>query len=112
MAGAARRSSRRRRCSVCIVKTPVIENPKPGTPKTGEYGFGWGVAKMDWTPHPVLTHNGSNSLNLAMILVDPGHDLGIVVTTNFPGQKADEALLDVAKALYIRYGPGLPEYAR
>lgn len=29
------------------VRTPVIENPKPGTPKTGEYAFGWGLAKMD-----------------------------------------------------------------
>ena len=47
-----------------------------------------------------------------MILVDPEHDLGIVVTTNFPGQKADEALLEAAKALYVRYGPGAPEEAR
>jgi CubicO group peptidase (beta-lactamase class C family) len=94
------------------VKTPVIENPKPGTPKTGEYALGWGVAKMDWTPHPILTHNGSNSLNLAMILVDLEHDLGIVVTTNFPGQKADEALLEAAKAFYVRYGPGVLEQAR
>ena len=39
------------------------------TPKTGEYAFGWGLAKMDWTPKPVITHNGSNSLNLAMILL-------------------------------------------
>jgi hypothetical protein len=87
------------------VRTPVIENPKPGTPKTGEYAFGWGLAKMDWTPKPVITHNGSNSLNLAMILLDTDNDLGIVVTTNIPGQKADTALLEMAKALYGEYGP-------
>jgi CubicO group peptidase (beta-lactamase class C family) len=87
------------------VRTPVIENPKPGTPKTGEYAFGWGLAKMDLTPKPVITHNGSNSLNLAMILLDTDNDLGIVVTTNIPGQKADTALLEMAKALYGEYGP-------
>jgi CubicO group peptidase (beta-lactamase class C family) len=94
------------------VKTPVIEKPKPGTPKTGEYALGWGIAKMDWTPRPILTHNGSNSLNLAMILVDLEHDLGIVVMTNFPGEKADEAALETTRALYGQYGPGAPEAAR
>ena len=73
------------------VKTPRIENPKPGTPQTGEYAFGWGVVKFDWTQKPVLSHNGSNSMNLAKILVDIDNDLGIVVTTNFPEQKADVA---------------------
>ena len=52
------------------VKTPRIEHPKPGTPQTGEYAFGWGVVKFDWTEQPILSHNGSNSMNLAKILVD------------------------------------------
>jgi len=56
----------------------------PGTPKEGQYACGWGVVKFDWTSGPVLTHNGSNSMNLAKILVDPDHDLGVVVMTNFP----------------------------
>jgi hypothetical protein len=60
---------------------------------------------MDWTPKPVITHNGSNSLNLALILLDTDADLGIVVTTNFPGQKADAALLEVGRQLYSQYGP-------
>lgn len=55
------------------------------------------------TPKPVITHNGSNSLNLALIRLD--NDVGIVVTTNIPGQKADTALLEMAKALYGEYGP-------
>lgn len=88
-----------------VVTTPEIKNPKPGTPKTGQYALGWGLAKMDWTSRPVLTHNGSNSLNLATILVDPADDLGIVVTTNFPGEKADAAVLEMAEWLYRRYGP-------
>jgi CubicO group peptidase (beta-lactamase class C family) len=85
------------------VKTPRIENPKPGTPQTGEYAFGWGVVKFDWTQKPVLSHNGSNSMNLAKILVDVDNDLGIVVTTNFPEQKADAAAAEVVEALYRGY---------
>jgi len=85
------------------VKTPRIENPRPGTPQTGEYAFGWGVVKFDWTEKPVLSHNGSNALNLAKILVDVDNDLGIVVTTNFPEQKADAAGAEVVEALYRGY---------
>jgi CubicO group peptidase (beta-lactamase class C family) len=85
------------------VKTPRIENPKPGTPQTGEYAFGWGVVKFDWTDKPVLSHNGSNSMNLAKILVDIDNDLGIVVTTNFPEAKADAAAAEVVEALYRQY---------
>jgi len=87
------------------VATPRIENPKPGTPTTGQYAFGWGVVKFDWTAHPVLLHNGSNSMNLAKILVDVDNDLGIVVTTNFPERKADDATAEVAEALYRQFAP-------
>ncbi|MCV0371320.1 serine hydrolase domain-containing protein [Filomicrobium sp.] len=93
------------RLHTAIVTTPEIKNPKPGTPKTGQYALGWGLAKMDWTSRPVLTHNGSNSLNLATILVDSDHDIGIVVTTNFPGEKADAAVREMVEWLYRRYGP-------
>src|SRR5690606_27299796 len=89
-----------------VVTTPAIKAPKPGTPKSGQYALGWGLAKMDWTPKPVLTHNGSNSLNLATILVDPDRDLGIVVMTNFPGEKADTAVFELLKWLYLRYAAG------
>ena len=77
----------------------------PGTPKEGQYAFGWGVVKFDWASGPVLTHNGSNSMNLAKIIVDPDHDLGVVAMTNFPGQVAEEALNETVEALYRRHAP-------
>jgi CubicO group peptidase (beta-lactamase class C family) len=80
-----------------------IPDPKPGTPKSGSYALGWGLMKFNWSDKPLLTHTGSNSLNLASILVDTGNDAGIVVMTNFPGKKADAALLETTKALYLRY---------
>ena len=59
--------------------------------------------KFDWTDAPVLTHNGSNSMNFAKIVIDVGRDLGVVVMTNFPGTKAQDATDEVAEALYRRF---------
>lgn len=86
--------------------TMQIPNPKPGTPKSGSYGFGWGLAKFDWSAKPLLTHNGSNGMNLATVLIDPENDLGITVVTNFPGEKAEAALRELTRTLYQRFGPG------
>lgn len=83
------------------VKTPI--DPK------GTYAFGWGVGKYDWTPDPVLSHNGSNSLNLASILVDTANDQAIVAATNIPGDKAEVALEEVVKALYGKYCSSAPK---
>ncbi|MDQ0316501.1 serine hydrolase domain-containing protein [Amorphus orientalis] len=86
------------------VRTPHRENPPPGTPGDGGYGFGWGVVEFDFADHPVLTHNGSNGMNLAKILVDLEQDLGIVVTTNVAGQRGDLAAAQALEKLYRAYG--------
>jgi hypothetical protein len=65
--------------------------------------MGWGVVKFDWTERPVLTHNGSNGFNLAKILVDANKDAAIVVTTNFPGEKAERAANLAVEKLYRRF---------
>lgn len=85
------------------VQTPIRENPPPGTPSTGGYGLGWGIATFDWADGPLLTHNGSNSMNLARVLIDIDRDLAIVVTTNFPGPAADAATGEVMETLYRQY---------
>ena len=60
--------------------------------------------KFDWATHPLLTHNGSNSMNLAVVLVDVEQDLGIVVLTNFPEKKAEAAASEMIERLYREYG--------
>ena len=50
--------------------------------------------------NPVLQHNGSNSMNLAKVLIDPVADLAVTVVTNYPGPKAEEALSEVMLTLY------------
>jgi CubicO group peptidase (beta-lactamase class C family) len=86
-----------------LVKTPENLRPRPGTPGSGEYGFGWGIAKFPWAPRPVLTHNGSNSMNLAKIVIDADKDLAIVVMTNYPGDAAEDGSQRVAEVLYRKY---------
>src|SRR5262249_47577844 len=53
--------------------TPVISferpNPATGTPSTGKYALGWGEAVVDWAPEPLITHTGSNNMNLAQIWI-------------------------------------------
>jgi CubicO group peptidase (beta-lactamase class C family) len=85
------------------VQTPVRSNPPPGTPTTGGYGLGWSVVQFDWTDHPLLTHNGSNSMNLARIVVDTQRDLAVIVLTNAPGDLANQATGAVMEHLYTEY---------
>ena len=82
------------------VDTGKIPDAKPGTPAEGRYALGWGVVKWPSMKNPVLQHNGSNSLNLAKVLIDPVADLAITVLTNYPGPKAEDACSEVMLALY------------
>lgn len=86
-----------------LVDTPVRDNPPPGTPGTGSYGLGWGIVTFDWSDGPVLTHNGSNSMNLARIIIDPTQDLAIVAATNYPGAQANAAAGAVLQHLYAAH---------
>ena len=84
------------------VDTGKVPNARPGTPSEGRYALGWGVVQWEWMKNPVLQHNGSNSMNLAKILIDPVADLAVTVLTNYPGPKAEEACSEVMLALYRR----------
>jgi hypothetical protein len=55
---------------------------------------------FDWAPEPVITHTGSNTMNLAVAMFWPGTDFGFVMMTNIAGTAADEALRNLAVILY------------
>lgn len=76
---------------------------RPGALEEGDYALGWGVVKFDWSREPVLTHTGSNGLNVAKVIVDAERDLGVVVVTNFPVNKADAAASSLMETFYRRY---------
>lgn len=87
------------------VTTPALPNPPPGTPAQGQYALGWGVVKYDWSPRPLLNHNGSNQMMLAKILVDTQADFAVVVMTNAGGKDAESGAAAVVRHLYETYGP-------
>lgn len=78
---------------------------KPGTPPSGAYCMGWGIASLPFSGQPFLTHAGSNNMNLAMIMLHPGDDFGMVLMTNAPGKPAEDGLKAVAAQLYTEHGP-------
>jgi CubicO group peptidase (beta-lactamase class C family) len=90
--------------------TPVIDigerkDAAPGTPKSGGgYALGWGQVQPNWASAPMLSHNGSNTLNLAAADFWPDADFGFVMMTNISGKGADDALHKLAEALYKQFG--------
>jgi CubicO group peptidase (beta-lactamase class C family) len=89
-----------------VIGVPDGQNAAPGTKKPEDlYALGWGVVTVDFIPHPVLQHGGSNMKNLAHIWVDPERDFAVVLATNIAGEKANEALIRMARDLFAVYAP-------
>ena len=65
--------------------------------------MGWGVLRMPFAPEPFVTHTGSNTMNLAMIFLQPARDWAMVLATNIAGRRADATLRELAAALYARF---------
>ncbi len=86
-----------------FVSTGSREDAAPGTPKTGGYALGWGSVQESWAPEPVITHTGSNNMNLASAMFWPGTDFGFVMMTNLAGKPSDEALKKLAAELYKEF---------
>ncbi len=91
--------------------TQVIEiavpDAAPGTPDKGGYCLGWGIFRVPYAREPFIAHTGSNTLNLAMIMLQPTREFGIVLGTNVGGKNADSALRAAAEDLYGRFGQDL-----
>jgi CubicO group peptidase (beta-lactamase class C family) len=86
-----------------VVAMPDMPAAKPGTPKQGKYGLGWGELAVDWAPHPLKYHGGSNGKNLAHIWLDPQRDFAMVLVTNIGGEQADRAFRALAPELYKKF---------
>lgn len=57
----------------------------------GKYAPGWSVTKRDWAGGRVLTHQGSNSMNFAVVWMAPKRNFAVLVACN-------QGKGDVAKA--------------
>lgn len=88
-----------------IIAMPIKKDAAPGTPSRGSYCLGWGELDFDWSPDPFTYHGGSNRINLAHILLQPGHDFGFVLMTNVSGSKANDAFFALEEELYRMFAP-------
>ncbi len=79
------------------------EGAAPGTPKTGGYALGWGSVQESWAEAPVITHTGSNNMNLASAMFWPKMDFGFVMMTNISGKPSDDAFRKLAAELYKEF---------
>ena len=87
-----------------VVDMPAKPDAPVGTPSSGGYALGWGTVSLPFATEPFVFHGGSNTMNLAYILLQPKQQLGLVMMTNISGPKADEALMAIAALLYMRFG--------
>jgi CubicO group peptidase (beta-lactamase class C family) len=95
-----------RRLHTRVVEMAARPDAAPGTPSGGAYGLGWGFLTLPYTRGEVMLHTGSNSMNLAMVMVQQARDFAVVVATNRTGAQADEGLKALQEALFWEYAPG------
>lgn len=73
-----------------------------------DYTLGWIEVERDWAGGPFLTHDGSNTMWYARIVVAPTVDRAIIVVTNQGPPAGQDAVADAEKALRMME---LPERA-
>lgn len=83
-----------------IISLPDRPDAPPGTPGRGGYGLGWGTMPVGWAAYPLISHAGSNTMNLAQVWLDPDRDVALVLVTNIGGKKADDAFRALSPELY------------
>jgi hypothetical protein len=75
-------------------------------PAGGDYAFGWLVADRDWGGGMVLTHTGSNTMNLAVAWLAPLRNFAVLVVTNQGPPAAAKACDEAAGSLIKLYLAG------
>jgi CubicO group peptidase (beta-lactamase class C family) len=95
--------------TLALLQTGVVDMPENATPIPGfsgkaRYGLGWGITTADFAPEPVILHAGSNSLNLAFVMLLPEEEVAIVTMANVEGPGTAAALAELSAQLYETYG--------
>lgn len=61
-------------------------------PFGGTYALGWGLHERDWAGGTALSHDGTNTMNYAVVWVAPQRDFAVLVATNRAGDGAAKGL--------------------
>lgn len=64
----------------------ILHEPVEGA---GDYALGWNVLERSWSRGPVLTHNGTNTMNFAVAWLAPKEGFSVVVACNQGGAGAE-----------------------
>ncbi|HXH73648.1 MAG TPA: hypothetical protein VNJ08_01690 [Bacteriovoracaceae bacterium] len=78
-----------------------LHTPYPASDVSYTYG-GWGLEYRNWAGGPVLTHNGSNTVNYAVTWVAPKKGLILMSATNYGGVGASDATNEAIDQMIIR----------
>lgn len=70
-----------------------------------DYAMGWSVVSRDWGGGNVLTHNGTNTTNYAVMWLAPRRDFAVVACTNCYGDGVDTAIDSIVAQLVHDYAP-------
>lgn len=81
-----------------------IQTPPPGE----TYAFGWGVQRRPWAGGKVLTHAGSNTMNLAICWLAPRRQFGVLACANQAGPAASAACDEAVQLLIRRHSAPAP----
>lgn len=73
----------------------ILQTPPFG----GDYALGWLSVEREWGGGRVLTHTGSNTMNLAVAWLAPRRDFAVLVVTNQGGPAASKACDEAASEL-------------
>lgn len=79
--------------SLTFLHTPI--------PPGEDYAAGWNLVPRDWAGGLALTHNGTNTMNYAVMWLAPKKDFAVVAVANIGGERGAKAC-DEAAALMIR----------
>ncbi|MCT7985637.1 beta-lactamase family protein [Laspinema sp. A4] len=84
--------------------TPALETGSMVEGSSDLYGLGWMVTERDWGGGRVLYHNGSNTLNFALVWMAPQRDFAVLVATNQGGEQAFRGTDEAVGALLVEVG--------
>jgi CubicO group peptidase (beta-lactamase class C family) len=69
----------------------------------GNYAPGWEVAERDWGGGRVLTHQGTNGMNFAVVWIAPKRNFAVLVTSNQGGGEVSKACDEAASLLINKF---------
>lgn len=70
------------------------------TPLAGQdYALGWRVLERPWAGGAALMHNGTNTMNYAVMWLSPKRHFAVVAACNVAGKEAEEACDEAVAAL-------------